>query len=69
MVQSINLVVAILVDFGSPWLHLALAIFINFGSLGLRSRYFGSFWLTGFSLFWFILANWVLAILAHFGPF
>ena len=35
MVQSINLVLAILVDFGSLWLHLVLAIFVSFGKCGL----------------------------------
>ena len=35
MVQSINLALAILVDFGSVWLHLVLAIFILFGKYGL----------------------------------
>ena len=29
-VQSINLVLAILVDFGSLWLHLVLTILVNF---------------------------------------
>ena len=40
--------------------------------------HFGSFWLTGFLLFWFIwlilvhlvsFAYWILAILVNFGPF
>ena len=34
MVHSINLVLAILVDFGSLWLHLVLAIFVSFGKYG-----------------------------------
>ena len=36
MVQSINFVLAILVDFGSLWLHLVLAILVDFGSLWLH---------------------------------
>ena len=35
MVESINLVLAILTDFGSLWLHLVLTIFISFGKYGL----------------------------------
>ena len=35
MVEWINLVLAILVDFGSLWLHLVLAIFVSFGKYGL----------------------------------
>ena len=35
MVQSINLVLATLVDVGSFWLHLVLAIFVSFGKYGL----------------------------------
>ena len=35
MVQSINLVLAILADFGSLWLHLVLTIFIRFGKYDL----------------------------------
>ena len=35
MVQSINLVLASLVDFGSLWLHFVLAIFVSFGKYGL----------------------------------
>ena len=34
MVQSINLVLAILVDLGSLWLHLVLAIFVSFRKYG-----------------------------------
>ena len=34
-IQLINLVFAILVDFGSLWLHLVLAIFVSFGKYGL----------------------------------
>ena len=34
MVHSINLVLAILVDFGSLWLHLVLTIFVSFGKYG-----------------------------------
>ena len=34
MVYSINLVLAILVDFGSLWLHLVLVIFVLFGKYG-----------------------------------
>ena len=36
MVQLINLVLAILVDFGSLWLHLVIAIFVSFGKYGLQ---------------------------------
>ena len=35
MVYSFNFVLAILVDFGSLWLHLVLAIFVSFGKYGL----------------------------------
>ena len=35
MVQLINFVLAILVDFGSLWLHLVLAIFVSFGKYGV----------------------------------
>ena len=34
MVQSINLVLAILDDLGSLWLHLVLAVFVSFGKYG-----------------------------------
>ena len=34
MVHSINLVLAIWVDFGSLWLHLVLASFVSFGKYG-----------------------------------
>ena len=35
MVQSINLILAILVDFGSLWLHLVVTTFVSFGKYGL----------------------------------
>ena len=34
MVYSFDFVLAILVDFGSLWLHLVLAIFVSFGKYG-----------------------------------
>ena len=34
MVYSFNFILAILVDFGSLWLHLVLAIFVLFGKYG-----------------------------------
>ena len=34
MVYLFNFVLAILVDFGSLWLHLVLAIFVSFGKYG-----------------------------------
>ena len=34
MVYSFNFILAILVDFGSLWLHLVLAIFVSFGKYG-----------------------------------